>query len=203
MPVLVSVIGCSIIQFSFQLWTYLQTENILSTDDFVKCIQSDDVDEDDPPCSKNTALYLISCQQYLICCLTFSIAKPFRKPIWHNPLFLFSVIIMLAYQTYLFFNIDDWSEDTFQILDIPDYFKSYLLAVFLINSVLTYLYEKLFIIWFSKKCQSVQAERKQEEFRRMVRGEHEIVFGDMPDGGTRRSTRKSSIVGGHAGTSSE
>lgn len=77
------------------------------------CVQAKTVEADDPPCSQNTALFLISCQQYVLCCLTFSIAKPFRKPIWMNPLFFVSVLFMLSYQTYLFIHIDNWSLHAF------------------------------------------------------------------------------------------
>lgn len=114
------------------------------------CKQSATVIDDDPPCSDNTALYLVSCQQYLTCCLTFSIAKPFRKPIWRNPLFFVSAFAMFGYQTYLFFYMDSWSRSTFGLLDIPSHFRWYLFWLFVLNTVATYLYEKLFIGWFSR-----------------------------------------------------
>jgi len=75
---------------------YIKTEEKLG-DSFVKCTIAKNVVDDDPPCSSNTALYVFSIQQYLICCLTYSIAKPFRKPIYKNPLFSVSVIVMVSY----------------------------------------------------------------------------------------------------------
>lgn len=163
-PVLVSVLGSAAIQFVFQLWTYLQTSQQLTGADFVKCVQSATVEDDDPPCSDNTALYLVSCQQYVVCCLTFSIAKPFRKPIWRNPLFFCAAFAMFAYQTYLFFYMDSWSKTTFGLLAIPDHFKRYLFILFVANTAATYVYEKLFIGWFSRLHQARQTRLKRQEF---------------------------------------
>lgn len=95
-PVLVSVIGSAAIQFVFQYWVFVQTKE-RSGDSYIKCKPIESVIKDDPPCSSNTALYVFSCQQYLICCLAFSIAKPFRKPIYSNPLFFISISVLLIY----------------------------------------------------------------------------------------------------------
>lgn len=100
-PVLISVLGSAIIQFVFQIYVFVTVESHLGPELFVKCEHAADVEDDDPPCSKNTALYLLTTMQYVICCLCFSISKPFRKAIWTNPLYFVSVILMTAYQLYL------------------------------------------------------------------------------------------------------
>jgi len=70
-------------------------------DSYIVCKQATEVGEEDSPCSDNTVLFLFSSMQYIVCCLCFSISKPFRKPIYTNPLFLGSVILMVAYQAFL------------------------------------------------------------------------------------------------------
>lgn len=157
--------------------TYNQTETQLHGKEYTKCVQAIYVEDDDPPCSANTALYLISVQQYVICCLTFSIAKPFRKPIWQNPIFFISVYTMLIYQTYLFYNIDDWSSKNLNLLPIPDHFKKYLFVLFLFNSVLTYTYEKVFITWFTHRYQALQNHLKEAEFEQMLEEEKSVLQG--------------------------
>jgi hypothetical protein len=47
--------------------------------------------------------------QLLICAITFSISKPFRKPIYSNYLLCIYMIIALAYSTYIIVDPDKWS----------------------------------------------------------------------------------------------
>jgi cation-transporting ATPase 13A3/4/5 len=81
--VLTSVIGMGMIQAAFQFLVYFRTETMLG-DKFIKCTSAEDVEDDDPPCSNNTVLYLVSSMQYLFCCLALSVSKPFRKSITTN-----------------------------------------------------------------------------------------------------------------------
>jgi len=92
--------------------------------------------------------------------LTFSIAKPFRKPIWKNPLFFVSVYLMLAYQTFLLFHCDETSKSLFALMDLPHDVKLWLIITFAVNSALTYLYEKAFITWFTKFYNNYQSKKK-------------------------------------------
>lgn len=75
---------------------------------------------------------------------------------------------MLSYQTYLFFNIDDWSKNSFQLVDLPNHFRMYIFILFIINSFLTYFYEKLFISWISGKYNERQAKKRKIEFEKML-----------------------------------
>jgi hypothetical protein len=105
--------------------------------------------------------------QYITCCLCFSISKPFRKPIWTNPLYLGSVVFMLIYQNYLILGYDDWSYDLFGLVELPTEFKIRLFVLCLINSLCSYVYEKFFIGWFNRyyqKNQKSNMARKQKEY---------------------------------------
>ena len=82
----------------------------------VVCITEDDLELDDPPCTLNTVLYLFTIMQYITCCLVFSISKPFRKPVYTNPLYLSAVTLMGVYGIYMILYLDDWSAETFQLL---------------------------------------------------------------------------------------
>jgi magnesium-transporting ATPase (P-type) len=95
-PVMTSVLGSVAIQWGFQTYMFKSAKDSLG-DDFVACTLNEEELEDPPPCSEQTVVYLISWMQYLYCCLCFSISKPFRKAMYTNPLFLVSVILMLAY----------------------------------------------------------------------------------------------------------
>jgi magnesium-transporting ATPase (P-type) len=82
------------------LYTRATTQNYLGND-YVVCIQKEEVDDEDPPCSDNTALFLVSGMQYLITCMCFSVSKPHRKPVYTNPVYLVSLVAMLVYQLYI------------------------------------------------------------------------------------------------------
>ena len=116
---------------------------------YVDCKPSDDFLDDDPPCSLNTVLYLLSIMQYITCCLVFSISKPFRKPVYTNPLYLVSVIFMGLYGIYSIVHYDSWTGDTFQLLDVPQEYRYKILVVSLLNSSCSYIFEKFVISWIS------------------------------------------------------
>lgn len=108
LPVIFSVFGAIMIQLAFQLIPYFTIKEKLGQD-FVQCKASKVLKEEDPPCSTNTVLYLISYMQYIICSVSFSIGKPFKKEIWTNYLYSASLLIMLIYTVYLMFYVDIYS----------------------------------------------------------------------------------------------
>lgn len=104
-------------------------------------------------CTINSVVYLYSAMQYIVVCLCYSISKPFRKPIWTNPFYLVSVIIMSVYNIYLLSplsNGDTISTDIFKLIELPKSFKNKMLLVTLVNSLISYIFEKFFIGWFNK-----------------------------------------------------
>lgn len=118
-PVVISVLGSAVIQLAFQLYLWNTTRDRLGEENYIVCISSEELEEDDPPCSDNSVIYLFTCMQYITCCLCFSISKPFRKPIWTNPLYLCSVIFMLTYQIYLILGYDTFNYDLFDLVELP------------------------------------------------------------------------------------
>lgn len=106
------------IQAGFTYYVQAAAESHLGPD-YVECVVSESLLADDPPCTVNTALYLFTSFQYISCCLVFSVARPFRKPIYSNPAFLVSVILLIAYQTYMTLIPDHWSSDLFALVPLP------------------------------------------------------------------------------------
>lgn len=104
-------------------------------------------------CTINSVVYLYSTMQYIVVCLCYSISKPFRKSIWTNPFYLVSVIIMSVYNIYLLSSLsngDSVSEKIFKLIELPKDFKNKMVIVTLVNSVISYLFEKFLIGWFNK-----------------------------------------------------
>ena len=86
---------------------------------FVECIPAESLLDNDPPCTANTVLYLVSSMQYLICCLALSTSKPFRKSIFTNKLFAFSALLMLAYQSVQVVYDLPWNNDLMGLTSLP------------------------------------------------------------------------------------
>jgi cation-transporting ATPase 13A2 len=106
--VLISVLGSAAIQFTFQFYLFWNIKEQVGPT-YSVCKTKVNILDDDSPCTLNTMIYIFTCLQYIITCLCFSISKPFRKPVWTNPLYLVSVLLMLAYGVYLLFHFDSWS----------------------------------------------------------------------------------------------
>lgn len=143
------MLGNAVIQFAFQIYIYVTIKKTLGNE-YVYCEASGKVGVNDSACSKNTAMYLFTCTQYLTCCLCFSISKPFRKPTYTNPLFLVSVILMGVYQTYALVFSESHIEEAFGLVRLPQEYKYFLGILFVANSILSYAFEKCFIGWYNK-----------------------------------------------------
>ena len=105
----------------------------------------------------------MSCIQYICCCLSFSIAKPFRKPIWTNPVYFVSVIFMLGFQIYLILGFDSVTSKMFDLVEFPVSYRHFLLAIVIANCVLTYMFEKIVISWFSRYWNQKQASKLKDK----------------------------------------
>jgi len=101
-----------------------------------------DLLDDDPPCTQNSVLYLLSCMQYLTCCLALSISKPFRKPITTNYYFFISVLMMLSYQSWQVMFYNSVNSDIFDLLDLPRWYRFELAGLIVLNSICSYGFEK-------------------------------------------------------------
>jgi cation-transporting P-type ATPase 13A2 len=77
--VLVSLIGHIIINSSFQfvMYFYIRTQAWYSPPDY-------DPDGENIECFENTVLFLLSCYQYILVAVVFSVGPPYRQPVWSN-----------------------------------------------------------------------------------------------------------------------
>ena len=134
---------------------------------------------------EDSVLFIVSIWQYLITVIAFSVSKPFRKPIYSNIPFLFSIIMMvIANFVFLFApnpgtppceNIDgvlmcpnwpgqNWFINFFMIepfsYDGASFYKyrMFLLGVIVVNSAVTLLYEK----WIMRRLTKGREAKAQE-----------------------------------------
>jgi cation-transporting ATPase 13A2 len=100
--------------------------------------------------SQNTALFLVSCFQYILSAVVLSVGKPYREPMSRNLPFITSIFVTLAITLYMLFDpaawVMSWMELTF--LDTP--FKVFILALGLGNFAMAYISERLLFPGLSK-----------------------------------------------------
>ena len=145
-PVMTSVLGMAGIQATFTFYVQDSAEARLGPS-YIKCVPAATLLDDDPPCSANTVLYLFTSIQYITTCLVFSVSKPFRKHIWTNPAFLFSVIIISAYQVFLILSPDTYSADLFALVPLPQHYRYELFGLVCVNCLCSYLWELMLRKW--------------------------------------------------------
>lgn len=103
-PVLFSVCVSSLIQLGFQLFFFTSIRD----QTFYVPINQDDTAFGHPnPSYESTILFMVANFQYLITCMAFSIAKPFRKPIWTNYPYLVCVITIFVVNSLCIFLPDN------------------------------------------------------------------------------------------------
>ena len=148
-PIIISIILQTLLCAAFQLGgryvlatTHEWYENTCESED-------DDV----IPCEDNSVFFLISHFQYLTAAITFSVAKPFRKPIYTNYWLMGYLILIFFYSIWITINCDDWSLDLFTLYSFPDddKFRYYLFLVICVNFVVSIFCEWV-LMSFVRTC---------------------------------------------------
>lgn len=124
-----------------------------------------------------TVLYMVANFQYLITCMAFSIAKPFRKPIYTNWLFTICILVLfIINMLFVFLPSTSHINEVFNLLPFEDKdgeeFYRYRFWIFLgivLNSVLTYVAEKLIINVLTRKADQRLKNKKEESFHAQMR----------------------------------
>jgi len=173
LPVISSVLSSFAIQFGFQVFSFIFVKDF----GFYKPPKPDP----DHPNSKNanksyqnTALFWVSCFQYLSTVVAFSVSKPFRKPLYTNKLFSFSLLLMLAFNIYLVVTPDNWAIDFFEFEEdgMTTHFKLWVGIIVIVNFVITYLMEKV-VIWYVSVWWKRRTDRKNLRLREQEIAEEE------------------------------
>ena len=107
---------------------------------------------------ENTALFLLSCFQYILVAGVFSVGPPYRKPIYSNGelslialasgyadmvvWLMFCLIGLGGFSTYVLLAPTDWIANILDIIDIPQSFKFQLLLIAILNIILCFGFER-------------------------------------------------------------
>ena len=143
---------------------------------------------------EDTVLFMVSNFQYVVTCLSFSIAEPYRLPIWSNLPYFLSIITAFAINLMIVFWPDGgWPSHVFNLLpfakDGTNYYEyRYMVGIVtLANCIITYGAEKFIVNVLTPKADAKKKIAKELEFRtrmelyrNQVRGK-EHIFMDRDD----------------------
>eukprot|EP00835_Amoeboradix_gromovi_P003629 NODE_248_length_12985_cov_0.286357.p4 type:complete len:276 gc:universal NODE_248_length_12985_cov_0.286357:3256-4083(+) len=135
--VLGSLLGQVVVQFAFQLCLYI----IIKSTSFYTRPQTNPETED-IRCFENTVLFINSSFQYIILACVYSIGPPYRAPLSKNTVFIIVVMILTFITTILSMGIFKWSTRVMELMDMPFWFRSMLIAYSLLNFVASWIGEK-------------------------------------------------------------
>ena len=113
------------------------------------------------PCYDNTVLFSISNAQYLLTAVAFSMSKPFRKPIYTNPLLTIFIMLTITLSLYIVVN-NDWITNEYLYLipfDGDDFYKYYIIAIIVLNLAIAYFTEAVIVPFFKKKWNDRQLRK--------------------------------------------
>ncbi|KAI0540963.1 hypothetical protein GGR58DRAFT_458516 [Xylaria digitata] len=91
--------------------------------------------------SENTALFLVSCFEYVFIGVVLSAGKPFRQPMTQNYPFMTTILLALAIVLYMVFTPAHWLRKIMQLTRISASFKLTLLALGVVYLVLSWIGE--------------------------------------------------------------
>ncbi|KAJ3012104.1 hypothetical protein HKX48_006448 [Thoreauomyces humboldtii] len=112
---------------------------------------------------ENTAVFLVSCFQYLAVAVAFCVGPPYRESMWRNVPFLTTIVVLSAFITLLTLRPTPYLLDLLDLLDLPAPARITLFLTGLLDVLVTYLLEQYF-------CPRLAALLKHVHLARLARG---------------------------------
>ncbi|KAL7423997.1 hypothetical protein Q5752_001582 [Cryptotrichosporon argae] len=114
---------------------------------------------------ENTALFLVSCFQYILVAGVFSVGPPYRKPIYSNPSLVACLLGLGAFSTYVLLAPSRAIALVLDIAAVPAGFKAELLAIVALNIGACFAFER----WAERPIARALALAKRWQRRRRGR----------------------------------
>lgn len=168
-PVILSIVSASMLQVAFQVFYYVDIQK----QPFYTELDASHLSFDEPNLSyESSILFMVANFQYVVTCIAFSVAKPFRQPIWTNLPFLVCIVLLLILNTTIVFS-DDASVTSrlFNLLPFVDDdgtshydYRAWIFVGILLNSFLTLGVEKLITGIITVRADARKSSEKSQRF---------------------------------------
>ncbi|KAF3031926.1 hypothetical protein E8E12_001710 [Didymella heteroderae] len=124
--------------------------------------------------SQNTALFLVSCFQYILSAVVLSVGRPYREPMSRNLPFITTIFLALALSTYMLFDPADWVMSVMELTDMDVPFKVFLLVLGLGNFAVAYLAEGYLLPGLAKWIGVLEVKIGGEKWRKQ-RKQYKVI----------------------------
>ena len=132
-------------------------------------------DDNGYTCYENYSVYCVSMFQYITMAVIFSRGKPYRKAIYTNVAFIFSIILLTIVCIYITVYPADWIVNLLELLVPPVYdWRIIILALALANFVVCMIVETLAIEYLLEKKLKSKIYRPEKSKKEYLRVEHEL-----------------------------
>ncbi|KAG0083097.1 hypothetical protein BGZ92_011085, partial [Podila epicladia] len=125
-----------------------------------------DSEEKNIECFENTALFLLSCFQYLLVAIVFSVGPPFRKPMVTNRPFVIITAGLVLLSAIMVLFPTPWLSEVMQLVKIPFSFRAFILIMAGVNFALSLFCESFMFpivaCWIGERL----SERQQKKLSR-------------------------------------
>ncbi|OAX83464.1 hypothetical protein ACJ72_02182 [Emergomyces africanus] len=92
--------------------------------------------------SQNTALFLLSCFEYIFSGPVISVGRPFRQPMTSNVPFVVTIIVTFLFSTYMLFEPARWIFNFMQLTEMSTWFKIWIMGLALVGFAVAWLGER-------------------------------------------------------------
>ncbi|KAI5123953.1 hypothetical protein M0805_006366 [Coniferiporia weirii] len=140
--VLASIIGQILITSTIQFWTFFWVRSQSWYTPPGNNVPSEDGDKLQSTNYENTALFLVSCFQYILVAAVFSIGPPYRKPMWTNGAFMLTIILIALINAWLILLPAQPFVVLLELMRLPFTARLVLLAGVIVNIVFSTVFER-------------------------------------------------------------
>ncbi|OWZ71730.1 hypothetical protein AYX14_02820 [Cryptococcus neoformans] len=115
---------------------------------------------------ENSALFLVSCFQYILVAGVFSVGPPYRKPLYTNPSLVICLTVLTSFSAYILLSPAASIAVILDITDLKFTFRLQLLAVAAVNILASFAFEKFAerpisrMIVFAKRWKGRRGKRR-------------------------------------------
>ncbi|KAJ3537048.1 hypothetical protein NM688_g6744 [Phlebia brevispora] len=140
--VLSSIIGQVLITSGVQFWAYFWVRSQTWYAPPAPTNPNEEGDKLEARNFENSALFLVSCFQYILAAAVFSIGPPYRKPMWTNALLMLSIVSLTVFNLIVLLAPPDFLSSILELMALPRVGRVTLLMVVIVNVVLSFVFER-------------------------------------------------------------
>ncbi len=125
--------------------------------------------------SENTALFLLSCFQYILSAIVLSVGPPFRQSMRHNLPFVITMFVTLAISSYMLFDPAPWLYELMELTFLSSMFKIFILVLGIGGFACMYLAERQIFPRLAKVIGKLKTRirgggKKRKEYKVIIEG---------------------------------